>query len=64
MRNKVIGPFFFEETAVTGDTFLGMLHNTFLCHVPLEEVLQLYGAPCHFLAVCVPLWTGSFFMAG
>jgi hypothetical protein len=26
--------------------------------------LQLYGAPCHFLAVCVPLWTGSFFMAG
>jgi hypothetical protein len=35
---KVIGPFFFEESAATGDLFLAMTENTALCHVPMGTV--------------------------
>jgi hypothetical protein len=37
MKNKVIGPFFFEEPVVNGDTFMAMMVNTALCHVSGER---------------------------
>jgi hypothetical protein len=40
MKDKVIGPFFFEEPAVTGDTYLR--------HVTVATVSQTNGAPPHF----------------
>lgn len=35
MKNKFIGPFLFKEPMVTGDSFLAMMVNTALCHVPV-----------------------------
>jgi hypothetical protein len=47
IKNIVIGPFFFEEPMVTGDTILFKMENA-LCHVPLGTVFQLHNAPPHF----------------
>jgi hypothetical protein len=51
-ENKVISPFIFEEPTVTGDTFLAMMENTALRHVPVRTAFQLDGAPPHF-SYCV-----------
>jgi len=48
MRNKVMGPLFFEEPMVTGDTFLAVIGNSALHQVPVGTVFQLYGALPHF----------------
>jgi len=48
MQNEVTDPFSFEEPTVTGDTFLAMLYNTVLCHVPVGTVFQSNGARHHF----------------
>jgi hypothetical protein len=37
-ENKVIGPFFLEEPTVTDDTFLVMMENIALRHVPVGTV--------------------------
>jgi hypothetical protein len=47
MKNKVTGPFLFEEPMVTGDTFLAMMDNTALCHIPVGTLFKLHGAPFH-----------------
>jgi hypothetical protein len=39
MKNKDIGIFFFEKPMVTGDTFLAMMENTALHHVPVGKIL-------------------------
>jgi hypothetical protein len=48
MKNNVIGPFFFEEHAVTGDTSLVMMENTALLNVPVGTVFQSDDASSHF----------------
>jgi hypothetical protein len=48
MKNKVIGSLFFEEPTVTGNTFLAMMKNIPLCHVPVGTVFLLDGALPHF----------------
>jgi hypothetical protein len=48
MKNKVISPSCFEEPTVTGDTFLAVMDNTALCHVPAGTVSQSDSAPTHF----------------
>jgi hypothetical protein len=45
MKNKIIKPSFYEEAMVTGDTFLGVMENTTLCHAPVRTVFHLDGAP-------------------
>jgi hypothetical protein len=35
MENKVMGHFFFEETTVTGDTFLTTVEDAALRHAPV-----------------------------
>jgi len=45
---KAIGPFFFEEPTMTGDTFLSTMVNTVLRHAPVGTAFQLDGAPLHF----------------
>jgi hypothetical protein len=35
---KIISLFYFEEPVVTGDTFLAMMENTALHHVPVVTV--------------------------
>jgi hypothetical protein len=47
-KNKCIGSFCSKEPTVTGDTFLAVMENTALRHVPVGTVLQSDGAPCHF----------------
>jgi hypothetical protein len=47
-ENKVISPFLFEETTVTGDTFLDVMDNNALCHVPVGTVFQSHGTPLQF----------------
>jgi hypothetical protein len=36
------------KNLVTGDTFLGTMGDTALCHVPVGTVFQLDGVPPHF----------------
>jgi hypothetical protein len=48
MRNKVIGPLLSEDQTVTVDTFLAMMENNALRHVPARTVLQLHGVQPHF----------------
>jgi hypothetical protein len=48
MEDKVIGLVFFEEPAVTGNTFPAMMENTALRRVPVGTVFQSDGAPPHF----------------
>jgi hypothetical protein len=38
MRNRVIGPFIFDEPVETGDSFLAVIESTALFHVPLGTV--------------------------
>jgi len=47
MENKVTRTFLLEELAVTGDTFLALMENTVLRHVPVGTVLLLGGAPLY-----------------
>jgi hypothetical protein len=60
MKNKVIGPFLFEEPTVTGDTFLAMMENTFLCHVLLEQFSSWTVHHPTSPIIFMPYWTGSF----
>jgi len=50
VETKVIGPFVFEETTVTGDTCLAVMENTALCHVPVGTVFQSDDAQLHFFS--------------
>jgi hypothetical protein len=45
---KIIGPFFTEEPAETGDSFLVIMDKTALYHVPVGTSFQSDGAPLHF----------------
>jgi len=38
IKHEVTGPFFFEKPTVTSNTFLGMMENKALCHVPVGIV--------------------------
>jgi hypothetical protein len=48
VAHEVIGPLFFEEPVVSGDTFLAMMENTALRHISVETILQSDSAPPHF----------------
>lgn len=48
MKTGVIGPFFFQERTVTGDTYLDMLRNYAVPQLPPETVFQQDGAPPHY----------------
>jgi len=52
--HKFIDRLLFIEHTVTSDTFLAMMENTALCHVPLGTVFQSDSAPP---VVFVPFWT-------
>jgi hypothetical protein len=52
MKNKVTSLLLSEEPAVTGDTFLAIIENTALHHVPVRTVFQSDGAP-HYFSCCV-----------
>jgi hypothetical protein len=60
MKNNIIGPFFFQETAMTGETFLAMMEGTFLRHIPAGTVFQLDGAPPNFSRRVRAFSTGRF----
>jgi hypothetical protein len=45
---KQIYPSFSEEPAVTGDTFLAMMENIALRHVPVRTRIQSDGTLPHF----------------
>jgi hypothetical protein len=47
VKHKVTGPIFFEEPLVTGDTFLTLVENSALRHVPVGTVFQSNGATLH-----------------
>jgi hypothetical protein len=47
MEIQVISSFFFEESAVTGGTFLVMMESIASRHVPVRKVFQFYGAQPH-----------------
>jgi hypothetical protein len=48
IKNKFINPLIFKEPMVTGDTFLAMLENSALNHIPVGTVFQLHDPPFHF----------------
>jgi hypothetical protein len=55
MENKVTRTFLLEELAVTGDTFLALMENTVLRHVPVGTLFQ----SGFFRRVCASLSRGS-----
>jgi len=63
-KNKCICPFFPKEPTVTGDTFLAMMENTALRHVPVGTVFQSDVHPVTSPVMFVPFWTGSFLIVG
>jgi hypothetical protein len=46
MKN-IVCPVLFEESTVTGETFVAMTEDTALCKILAGSVFQLYGAPPH-----------------
>jgi hypothetical protein len=61
---KLISPFFMGEPVVSSDTFLVMIENTTLCHVPVGTIFQLTGAESHSPVVFMTFWAGSFLIVG
>jgi hypothetical protein len=47
-KHGVIGQFFFMESMVTGHSYLDMLENFVIPHIPPGFIFQQDGAPSHF----------------
>jgi len=45
---------------VTGDTFLAVMENTALCHVPVKTVCQLNGVSANFSCCVCAFLDGEF----
>jgi hypothetical protein len=62
-EKNVIGPFFFEELVMTGDTFLTMMEEMLLCHVCWEH-FSSYMCTVTLLPSCLCLSGWSLMIIG